>query len=191
MGTKTTWTLPEGYGQKYLIDLKDNRRQFWIVNGLSVLITLFLAAVFFQLMWYGVLDLQSRHLPLQALILALGMAAYIPLHELVHGVFIRRFSGRRARYGFTLVYAFAASDCYFNKRDYLVIAAAPVVFWGAVFLLLALLLPAGWRWVPCIWQIFNLSGAAGDAYVFWRLGKEQDSILCLDSGVRMAVFDRI
>ena len=191
MKMKSIWTLPEGYGQKYLIDLKDNRRQFWIVNGLSVLITLLLAAVFFQLMWYGTMEFQPERLPFQALIMVLGMVAYIPLHELVHGVYIRRFSGKRARYGFTLVYAYAASDCYFSKHDYLIIASAPVVFWGAVFLFLLILLPVGWRWVPAVWQIFNLSGAAGDIYVFWRLGKEPNSILCLDSGVRMAVFDRI
>ena len=49
---KSTWTLPEGYGQKYLIDLKDNKKQFWIVNGLSILIMLLFLAVFFQLMWF-------------------------------------------------------------------------------------------------------------------------------------------
>ena len=47
-----------------------------------------------------------------------------------------------------------------------------------------------WRWVPYVWQLFNLSGAAGDFYVFWRLRKENDTILCQDTGVKMAVFDR-
>lgn len=126
---KSTWTLPEGYGQKYLIDLKDNKKQFWIVNGLSIAIMLALVALFFQLLWYGFLELHFEGLPIQALVMAVGMLAYIPLHELVHGVCIRRFSGKRAKYGFTLVYAYAGSDCYFNKRDYLIIAAAPVVFW--------------------------------------------------------------
>ena len=188
---KSTWTLPEGYGQKYLIDLKDNKKQFWIVNGLSILIMLALAALFFQLLWYGFLELHFEGLPRQMLVMALGMIAYIPLHELVHGVCIRRFSGKRAKYGFTLVYAYAGSDCYFNKRDYLIIAAAPVVFWGLVFLLLLFLLPVHWRWVPYVWQVFNLSGAAGDFYVFHRLHRESDAILCQDTGVKMAVFDRL
>ena len=99
-------------------------------------------------------------------------------------------AGKKANDGFTLVYAYAGSECYFNKRDYLIIAAAPVVFWGVVFLLLLFLLPANWRWVPYVWQLFNLSGAAGDFYVFWRLRKENDTILCQDTGVKMAVFDR-
>lgn len=188
---RSTWTLPEGYEQKYLIDLKDNKKQFWIVNGLSIVIMLLLLAAFCQLMWHGFLELHFEGLPRQVLVMALGTLAYIPLHELVHGVCIRRFSGKRANYGFTLVYAYAGSECYFNKRDYLIIAAAPVVFWGVTFLLLLFLLPVNWRWVPYIWQLFNLSGAAGDFYVFWRLGKETDTILCQDTGVKMAVFDRI
>ena len=188
---KSTWTLPEGYGQKYLIDLKDNKKQFWIVNGLSIAIMLALVALFFQLLWYGFLELHFEGLPIQALVMAVGMLAYIPLHELVHGVCIRRFSGKRANYGFTLVYAYAGSECYFTRHDHRVITLAPVTFWGVVFLLLLFLLPTNWRWVPYAWQLFNLSGAAGDFYVFWRLGKEPDSILCQDTGVKMAVFDRM
>ena len=188
---KSTWTLPEGYGQKYLIDLKDNKKQFWLVNGLSIAIMLALMALFFQLMWYGFLELHFEGLLLQLLVLAVGMLAYIPLHELVHGICIRRFSGQKADYGFTLVYAYAGSKCYFNKRDYLIIAAAPVVFWGLVFLLLLFLLPVGWRWVAYAWELFNLSGAAGDFYVFHRLHREPDTILCQDTGVKMAVFDRV
>lgn len=187
---KSTWELPEGYAQKYLIDLKDNRKQFWIVNGLSILIMMALLALFFQLLWYGFLELHFEGLARQVLIMALGTAAYIPLHELIHGLCIRRFSGKGARYGFTSVYAYAGSECYFNKREYLIIAAAPVAFFGAVFLLLLFLLPVNWRWVAYIWQLVNLSGAAGDFYVFRRLSREGDAILCQDTGVKMAVFDR-
>ena len=187
---RSTWTLPAGYGQKYLIDLKDNKRQFWIVNGLCIGIMALLLGLFFLLMRQGFLNLSFEGLPLQLGVLALGTVAYIPLHELVHGICIRRFSGKRANYGFTLIYAYAGSECYFNKRDYLIIAAAPVVFWGIVFLLLLFLLPMNWRWVPYVWQLFNLSGAAGDFYVFHRLHKEPDTILCQDTGVKMAVFDR-
>ena len=187
----STWTLPEGYGQKFLIDLKDDKKQFWIVNGLSMGIMAAMLAVFAWLMWLGVMELRFEGLPLQLLAMTLGMIAYIPLHELVHGVFMRRYSGKKANYGFTLVYAYAGSECYFTKRDHRVIALAPVTIWGLTFLLLLFLAPVNWRWVPYAWQLFNLSGAAGDFYVFRRLGKEPDTVLCQDTGVRMAVFDRI
>ena len=187
---RSTWTLPEGYSQKFLIDLKDNKKQFWIVNGLSILIMLLLLAAFFQLMWYGFMELHFEGLPRQVLVMLLGTVAYIPFHELVHGVFMRRYSGKKANYGFTLVYAYAGSECYFTRRDHRVIALAPVTFWGLVFLILLFLLPVNWRWVPYAWQLFNLSGAAGDFYVFWRLGREPDTVLCQDTGVKMTVFDR-
>ena len=104
---------------------------------------------------------------------------------------MRRYSGKKANYGFTLVYAYAGSQCYFTRRHHRIISLAPVTFWGLVFLVLLFLLPVSWRWVAYIWQLFNLSGAAGDFYVFWRLGKEPDTILCQDTGVKMTVFDRL
>ena len=188
---RSTWELPEGYAQKFVIDLKDNKRHFWIVNGLSMGLMVLLLGLFFLLQWYGILELHAQGLPLQLLIMALGMIAYIPLHELLHGVFMRRYSGKKANYGITLHYAYAGSECYFTRHDHRVITLAPVTFWGVVFLLLLFLLPVNWRWVPYAWQLFNLSGAAGDFYVFWRLVKEPDSILCQDTGVKMAVFDRM
>ena len=187
---RSTWTLPEGYSQKFVIDLKDNKKQFWIVNGLSILIMLLLLALFFQLMWLGFMELRFEGMLLQLGVMALGTIAYIPLHELVHGVFMRRYSGKKANYGFTLVYAYAGSECYFTKRHHRIISLAPVTFWGLVFLILLFLLPVNWRWVPYVWQLFNLSDAAGDFYVFRRLGKEPDTVLCQDTGVKMTVFDR-
>ncbi|MBR3136234.1 MAG: DUF3267 domain-containing protein [Clostridia bacterium] len=187
---KSTWELPEGYGQKFVIDLKDNKKHFRIVNGLALGLMILLLALLALLLWEGALELSSPQLPLQLLVMALGYVAYIPLHELAHGVFMRRCSGRRANYGFTLVYAYAGSECYFTKHDHRVISLAPVTFWGVVFLALLFLLPAPWRWVAYLWQVGNLSGAAGDFYVFWRLGKEPDTILCQDTGVKMAIFDK-
>ena len=75
---RSTWTLPEGYEQKYLIDLKDNKKQFWIVNGLSIVIMLLLLAAFCQLMWHGFLELHFEGLSTQVLVMALGTLAYIP-----------------------------------------------------------------------------------------------------------------
>ncbi|MBQ3652104.1 MAG: hypothetical protein II959_06680, partial [Clostridia bacterium] len=69
---KSTWTLPEGYGQKYLIDLKDNKKQFWIVNGLSIGIMVLLLVLFFLLMWFGVLEVNHVGLLPQLLVLAVG-----------------------------------------------------------------------------------------------------------------------
>ena len=70
-----------------------------------------------------------------------GMVLYIFLHEFVHGIFIKRYSGKKADYGFTGMYAYAGSKPYFNKKSYLVIALAPVVLWGIVLTALLLIVP--------------------------------------------------
>ena len=49
------------------------------------------------------------------------------LHEIIHGGFMKAFSGLKPRYGFTGLYAYAGSDALFNRRQYLIIAFAPVV----------------------------------------------------------------
>ena len=71
----------------------------------------------------------------------------------------------KPRYGFTVMYAYAASDACFCRRDYILIALAPVVVWGLVLGVLAALADGGWFWVVWMIQAINLSGAAGDLYV--------------------------
>ena len=54
--------------------------------------------------------------------LTAGYAAYVVLHELVHGVCMKYFSGAPVRYGFTGLYAYAGSEAYFTKKRYFIIA---------------------------------------------------------------------
>jgi len=59
----------------------------------------------------------------------------------------------------------------------LIIALAPVVFFGIIFLLLNVLLPIEWFWFIYFFQIINLSGAAGDFYVTYLMRKFSDDVL--------------
>ena len=188
-----TSLLPQHYTERMKIDLKNNKRQFFAVNALSFLILLvFLVPVCFFVpvtpLIEGIFDGNPLPALLRLCTLCVGLIAYIVLHELVHGVFIRIFTGKRAKYGFSLAYAYAYSDFYFTKRPYLVIALAPVVLWGAVLAILAPVLPLSWFWVVYIIQLTNLSGAAGDLFVtvcLWRLPRD---ILIKDDGTAMTVF---
>ena len=49
------------------------------------------------------------------------MLVYMVLHELVHGVFMKRFSGVKPNYGYTGMYAYAGSNAYFDKKSYIII----------------------------------------------------------------------
>ena len=182
--------LPQGYQPLMKVDLAGNKRLFVLVNagalvigaGMTLLGLLFtpLSALFDK--GFGL------QLLLRSTALLVGMVAYIVLHELVHGVFIRLFSGKRAKYGFGLSYAWAGSDAYFEKIPYLVIALAPVVFWGAVLAVLCAVVPPGWFWVVYFIQVLNISGAVGDFYVTVRFLTLPRDILVQDSGTAMTVF---
>ena len=119
-----------------------------------------------------------------------GYAAYVVLHELVHGVCMKYFSGAPVRYGFTGLYAYARSEAYFTKKRYFIIALAPVAVWGVVLLALCMLVPAPWFWTVYLIQIGNIAGAAGDFYVVWRFAAMPPDILVRDAGVDMTVYSR-
>ena len=64
------------------------------------------------------------------------------------------------------------------------------MIWGAVFAVLQALLPQ-WSWVIWFLQIMNVGGAAGDIYVTYRVCGMPGSILVMDTGVNMTVFDKV
>ena len=183
--------VPENYRELFSIDLQKEKKLMLLVNGLSLAIgaVLFVAGLL-MVPITALFDLESglgAYIARFA-VLVVGMIAYILLHELVHGVFMRYFSGRKPHYGFTGMYAYAGSDACFDRRSYIVIALAPVVIWGLVLAVLAPVVPRSWFWVVYLIQIINLSGAAGDYYVTVRFLRLPPDILVRDTGVSMTVF---
>lgn len=189
-----TLTLPDGYAGavQHRPGQKDKRLAL-LINGLALLIAL-------PLVFLG-----NRIVPLRTLfsmddgfgfyflrlgMLTAGYAAYVVLHELVHGVCMKYFSGAPVRYGFTGLYAYARSEAYFTKKRYFIIALAPVAVWGVVLLALCMLVPAPWFWTVYLIQIGNIAGAAGDFYVVWRFAAMPPDILVRDAGVDMTVYSR-
>ena len=182
--------LPEGYARIRRIDLMKNKGEMRAVAAISVILMAVMAAgmcacVPFVPAWKQILDNLWASLALLA-----AIVAYMVLHELVHGLFIRVFSGRRARYGFNWAYAYAGSDFYFARRPYLVIALAPVLFWGAALVALQALVPGYWTWWVFALQIVNVSGAAGDIYTVYVVARLPRDIYVRDSGTAMEIFSR-
>ncbi len=181
----TQTTLPAGYAEKEAIDLQKDKKRMLLVNGLAVLIGLVMAALGVWISarcgWTPDIDTYFFHL----LVFLGGCVLYTILHELVHGIAMRAFSGIRPRYGFTGLYAYAGSDAYFCRRDYIVTALAPIVVWGVVLAVLQCLVPLAWFWVVYAVQIINISGAAGDLYVTVHMSRLPADILVQDSGVAM------
>lgn len=176
--------LPAGYQAVLALDLQKDSKLALAVNGLAVgiaavmLVAGFLLAPAFTF---------AANLPALAAFLAC-MVLYMVLHELVHGACMKLFGAKKVRFGFTGLYAFAGSGEYFRKTAYIVVALAPLVVWGAVFLALNLLAGARYFWFIYLLQMVNVSGAAGDLYVSFRFLHMSKDILVQDTGVSMTVF---
>lgn len=183
--------LPDEYEESFQIDLAKDKKLFYLVNGACILIALvlfLLGSLYIPIT--SLLEGSFWFVELRLLGTGFGMIGYLVLHEAVHGIFIRLFSGKKADYGFSLAYAYAGSKAYFTKLPYLVIALAPIVVWGLIFAVFCVLVSKEVFWVFYALQIANISGAAGDLYVFWRFSKLPADILVQDVGVSMTVYTR-
>ena len=180
--------LPTGYRRIRQIDLMKNKRELRIVAAVSLILPVLMIAVMALCVPVRPALRAAKDQPLALLALGAAMVVYIVLHELVHGLFIHIFSGKRAKYGFSLAYAYARSDHYFAKKPYLVIAMAPVVFWGIVFAVLQACVRGPWIWWVFALQAMNVSGAAGDLYTTWVVAHMPAAAYIRDTGTAMDIF---
>jgi len=182
------FSLPTGYNQIKHIDLQKDKKLAIAINlaafiVMAIMVVIGIAILPFQMV-------APHNLLVAILFPLLSIAAYFVAHELVHGAFFKKYSGKKAKYGFTGMYAYAGSDAYFNKRQYLIIALSPVVILGTLFLLLNMFLPAQWFWNIYLLQIINISGASGDLYVTNLMRKLPADMLVHDSGVSMTFYSQ-
>lgn len=182
--------LPQGYRQILHIDLQKDKKLALLVNGLALLICVVMIALLLALAPIERLFRNSGRTELLVKLAVMygGMIVYIILHEAVHGIVMRRFSDAKVRFGFTGPYAYAGSDAYYCRRHYIIIALAPIVVWGIVLGILNVLVPEDWFYVVYMIQMINISGAAGDLYVSWKMNRLPADILVRDSGVAMTVY---
>lgn len=183
--------LPQGYRLVQRFDLVHQRGQLRAVSALA------LALLALTILTGAVMQPQDGRffddgfLPVLLRLLAAlaGSAVYIVAHEAVHGALMWLISRKRPRFGFSLMYAYAGSAAYFDKRAYLLIAIAPVAVWTPALACAALCVPSGWFWAVWAVQALNISGAAGDVYLFASLLKKPPTVLVQDSGTAMLVYD--
>ncbi len=188
-------SLPAGYTELFQLDLQKNKHDAVVVNVLAVI----LALVFAVIMHLFVpateilhdLDAKDNTYFLKLMVLLVAYVLYIILHELTHAAIMRYFGAQKVRFGFTGMYAYAGSEeDYFDRFSYRLVAAAPLVVWGVVFLILQCAVPRGWYWIVGLLQLGNIAGAAGDIYVIWRVSRQRETILVRDTGLAMTIFDR-
>ena len=191
---KAVQKLPEDYRQVMQVNLQSDKKTALKVNLISLV--LFVAMGVWMHLHIPIHTLrETMDEPglffLRLAVTLLGYAAYIILHELTHAAVMRAVGGGKVRFGFTGMYAYAGSEGdWFDRPAYLCVALAPLVCWGVVFAVLQALTPASWAWVVWFLQMGNVSGAAGDLYVSWRVLHMPADLLVRDTGLDMTGYSR-
>lgn len=188
---KAVSVLPEGYGEIYSLDLQKDKKKMLLVNGIALLIALVMfipGQAYISIATLFDMSAGFSGWLIRYGVMVLGLVVYMVLHELVHGIAMKHYGAEKVKYGFTGMYAFAASDDYYPIKPYIVIALAPIVVWGIVLAVISFLVPPQWFWVVYFIQIANVSGAAGDLYVTWKFSRMPEDILVRDYGVGMTVY---
>ncbi|MDE6676168.1 MAG: DUF3267 domain-containing protein [Clostridia bacterium] len=174
------------------IDLKANKKAFWLVNGLSLLVF----GLFILIGWFIVNPIDAIYetagdIFVPVFVLLGGLVVYVVVHELTHGVFLSAFTKMKPKFGFVGWAAYCGNEGYCDKPRYAVVALAPLVFWGIVFGMLNVFFHEGiWFWVIWFLQAMNVGGSSGDLYVSCKLVKYPQEILVQDIGTRMQVYCR-
>lgn len=185
--------LPEGYKKVYSLNLKQDKKTAIIVNLLAVVISIILAVpMHFFVSIFSLFNMENgiESYVIRIVALCVFMILYIILHEAVHGIAMKICGTKKVRYGFTGLYAFAGSQDYYDKKSYIFIALAPIVFFGIVLAIINLLVPTEWFWVVYIIQAINISGATGDLFVTVKFSRQPKDIRIQDYGLGMTVFSK-
>ena len=184
--------LPQGYSFYDKIDLKKNKRQFWLVQGVGI--GLFLLFIPLGILIAAVADLpEAEFNGLNIFFPIIAWCAvyviYIVLHEVTHGIFMYAFCPTKLNFGVSLTYAYCGSRAYFDKKHYILIALAPVLIWGIVLGVLNIFIHVGvWFWTVWLLQAGNVSGSAGDFYCVIKMLRYPKDILVQDTGTDMTVY---
>lgn len=183
--------LPDGYAECMKLNLQKNKRLALIVNLISVAIAAVMMVIGFFICPVSLMFDMSNGFTeylIRNIAIIVGIILYMVLHELVHGICMKAFGAEKVKYGFTGLYAYAGSDCYFSKKAFIIIALAPIVILGIVLLILNFAVVSRWFWAVYVIQLINISGAAGDLYVTFKFMNMPKNIYVKDTGVEMTVY---
>ena len=181
-----------GYKKCTKIDLVKNKKEALLVNIYGIIIMVVMAVFIPLLIMGGIIEFNlETTFPLFFIVLLISLILYIPLHEIVHGIVLKKYTDEKLSFGWKLVYAYCGSkEAVVNRREYYAVALAPLLVFSVVFISLMVLNPS----LSLVWyvmEIMNVSGSVGDIYVSIKLRKEKSrDILITDSGTDMSFWSR-
>ena len=181
-----------GYKECTRIDLVKNKKEALLVNIYGIIIMVIMAVFIPLLIMGGIIEFNlETTFPLFFIVLLISLILYIPLHEIVHGIVLKKYTDEKLSFGWKLVYAYCGSkEAVVDRKEYYAVALAPLLVFSVVFISLMVLNPS----LSLVWyvmEIMNVSGSVGDIYVSIKLRKEKSrDILITDSGTDMSFWSR-
>lgn len=181
-----------GYKECTKIDLVKNKKEALLVNIYGIIIMVVMAVFIPLLIMGGIIEFNlETTFPLFFIVLLISLILYIPLHEIVHGIVLKKYTDEKLSFGWKLVYAYCGSkEAVVNRKEYYAVALAPLLVFSVVFISLMVLNPS----LSLVWyvmELMNVSGSVGDIYVSIKLRKEKSrDILITDSGTDMSFWSR-
>ena len=181
-----------GYKECTRIDLVKNKKEALLVNIYGIIIMVVMAVFIPLLIMGGIIEFNlETTFPLFFIVLLISLILYIPLHEIVHGTVLKKYTDEKLSFGWKLVYAYCGSkEAVVDRKEYYAVALAPLLVFSVVFISLMFLNPS----LSLVWyvmEIMNVSGSVGDIYVSIKLRKEKSrDILITDSGTDMSFWSR-
>ena len=181
-----------GYKECTKIDLVKNKKEALLVNIYGIIIMVVMAVFIPLLIMGGIIEFNlETTFPLLFIVLLISLILYIPLHEIVHGIVLKKYTDEKLSFGWKLVYAYCGSkEAVVDRKEYYAVALAPLLVFSVVFISLMVLNPS----LSLVWyvmEIMNVSGSVGDIYVSIKLRKEKSrDILITDSGTDMSFWSR-
>ena len=181
-----------GYKECTRIDLVKNKKEALLVNIYGIIIMVVMAVFIPLLIMGGIIEFNlETTFPIFFIVLLISLILYIPLHEIVHGIVLKKYTDEKLSFGWKLVYAYCGSkEAVVDRKEYYAVALAPLLVFSVVFISLMVLNPS----LSLVWyvmEIMNVSGSVGDIYVSIKLKKEKSrDILITDSGTDMSFWSR-
>ena len=181
-----------GYKECTKIDLVKNKKEALLVNIYGIIIMVVMAVFIPLLIMGGIIEFNlETTFPIFFIVLLISLILYIPLHEIVHGTVLKKYTDEKLSFGWKLVYAYCGSkEAVVDRKEYYAVALAPLLVFSVVFISLMVLNPS----LSLVWyvmEIMNVSGSVGDIYVSIKLRKEKSrDILITDSGTDMSFWSR-
>lgn len=132
-----------------------------------------------------------KRMPLLVLMFPVLIVGYIIVHELIHGMFMKFYSGTFPEYGFNGPFVFAKSDAYFSKSSYIILTLAPFIILGLGAILLGFIIPIVGVWFAIFMGSINLYASRGDVQAAILLKDLPKKLVIKDEGDSLYIYQSI